>query len=254
MPELKAFTVTGAHYNINDVEKFEKAIQLLRESLFDNGATLFSSDNLITWNRNLSFLREDFFLDLFRDDKYSNDEKSTVWRLYILLYFAEVASKVEGDFVEFGCYTGHTAEYVVKKVNFQKLDKKYYLYDLFEWNKGDGHTHLPAHDTDTMYKDVVKRFSGYPFVQIIKGSVPDSFSQGFPEKIAFAHIDMNHAVPEAAALERVLPVLSRGGAVVFDDYGWWGYSAQKVALDPIAEKHGLKILELPTGQALLIKG
>ena len=251
--KIQPLYLYGAHFNIVDEKKFQQGLQLIRDSLNDKGMTMYASDNLITWNRNLSFLREDFFIDIFKSDKFSKIEKVTVWRLYILLYFAEVASKVDGDFVEFGCYTGHTAESLIKKLDFQKTNKKYYLYDLFEWNKGDGHSHLPAHDTDTMYKDVVDRFAGYPFVQIIKGSVPDSFSQGFPEKIAFAHIDMNNAAPEAGALERVLPVLSRGGVVVFDDYGWWGYSEQKMALDPIAKKHNLKILELPTGQALLIK-
>jgi len=83
--------------------------------------------------------------------------------------------------------------------------------------------------------------------------VPSSFSQGFPKKIAFAHIDMNHPDPESAALESVLPILSNGGVIIFDDYGWHGYRRQKLALDPIAERMGHKILELPTGQGLLFK-
>ena len=41
--------------------------------------------------------------------------------------------------------------------------------------------------------------------------------------------------------------------IIFDDYGWWGYSAQKKVLDPIAKEFGETILELPTGQGLLIK-
>ena len=112
---------------------------------------------------------------------------------------------------------------------------------------------MPGHDNPRMYDDVVARFAAYPFVRVIRGAVPDSFAQGFPDRIAFAHIDMNHPVPEAAALEAVLPRLSSGGAIIFDDYGWWGYSAQKIALDPIVARHGLKLLELPTAQALLIK-
>jgi hypothetical protein len=208
---------------------------------------------VITWNRNLSFLRDDFFVEMLKSDEFSSTEKSTVWRLYILLYFAETASSLDGDFMELGCYTGHTAEHVIKRLDFPAMGKAYYLYDLFEWQEGDGHTRLDAHDTGTMYDDVRARFAPYPFVKLIKGSVPESFAQGFPEKIAFAHIDMNHPAPESGALARVLPRLVPGGAIVFDDYGWWGYSAQKAALDPVAAEHGLKILELPTGQGLLIK-
>ena len=104
-----------------------------------------------------------------------------------------------------------------------------------------------------MYKKVVERFADQPWINIIAGPVPNSFAEGFPETIAFAHIDMNHPVPEEAALKIVLPKLSPGGCIIFDDYGWWPYSAQKRVLDPIVADMKLKILELPTGQGLLIK-
>jgi O-methyltransferase len=104
-----------------------------------------------------------------------------------------------------------------------------------------------------MFEDVKERFSEFDFVKIIKGSVPESFSDGFPDKIAFAHIDMNHPDPEVGALKAILPKLSKGGAVILDDYGWWGYSPQKIALDPIIKENGLSVLELPTGQGLILK-
>lgn len=88
---------------------------------------------------------------------------------------------------------------------------------------------------------------------IIKGSVPGTFNQGFPDAISFCHIDMNHPDPEVGALRGVLPRLSSGGIFILDDYGWWGYSAQKNGLDPITAEYGLDILELPTSQGLLIK-
>jgi len=47
--------------------------------------------------------------------------------------------------------------------------------------------------------------------------------------------------------------VSPGGLVVFDDYGWSGYAAQKVAEDAFMRQRGHSILELPTGQGLLIK-
>lgn len=249
---LKPLGMHGGHFNVKDGDKFKAALKLLRESLFDGGATLFEADNLITWNRNLSFLRDDFFIDIIKRPGASVLEKSIVWRSYILLYFAEIAAGADGDFVELGCHEGTTADLITRRLDLGSLGKKLVLYDLFEWKPGDGHTHLPELDDPDMHKKVVARFSDRPFVHVIKGRVPDSLAEGFPEKIAFAHIDMNHPTPEAGALEAVLPRLSKGGAVVFDDYGWWHYSSQKIALDPIAAAHGLKILELPTGQGLLL--
>jgi len=252
LPKLKPLAMSGGVFNIVNPAKFKIAIELLAESLFDKGATMFCADNLITWNRNLSFLRDQFFIDKLNDPKLTSTEKSVVWRTYILLYFAKIAIHVDGDFVEFGCHTGHTASEVVAKVDFVKSCKQYYLYDLFEWKDGDEHTQLEGHKNPRMYEDVVKKFAQYLFVHVIRGSVPESLEQGFPEKIAFAHIDMNHPKPEAGVLEQVLPRLSSGGVIIFDDYGWWGYSAQKIAIDPIVAKHNLDILELPTGQGLSI--
>lgn len=250
---LESRSMSGAHFNIVDHDKFQQGLALIKESLFDQGASLFSSDNVIAWNRNLSFLREPFFLDILNDDTHSIVEKSIIWRTYILLYFAEIARSAEGDFVELGCHTGYTASQVVRKIDFRAISKQYYLYDLFSWTEGDAHSHFEGHDNPRMFEDVQARFAAFEFVKIIKGSVPQSFSQGFPDKIAFAHIDMNHPDPEVGALKAVLPRLSKGGAVILDDYGWWGYSAQKMALDPIIAEHGLHVLELPTGQGLILK-
>lgn len=104
-----------------------------------------------------------------------------------------------------------------------------------------------------MYEDVADRFADQPRIPVIRGSVTDSFIQGFLERIAFAHIDINNPDRESGALNEVLPRLSPGGIIIFDDYGWWSHSSQKRALDPIAAAHGLIILELPTGQGLLFK-
>ncbi|MDD5174794.1 MAG: tetratricopeptide repeat protein, partial [Sterolibacterium sp.] len=250
---LKPLGMMGNVYNVNDFEKFSRGIELIKESLFDKGATLYCSDNLITWNRNYSFLRSNYFLDILHNEEIGSPWKSIVWRTYVLLYFAEIARKAEGDYVELGCHTGHTALQVISKLNFSDLHKKYYLYDLFEWNKGDEHTHLEGHDDPLMYEKVLNLFCIYNFVKIVKGSVPQSFVHGFPEKVAFAHLDMNHPDPEAGALKVVLPKLSKGGVVILDDYGWWGYRAQKIVLDPIISENGLTILELPTGQGLIIR-
>jgi O-methyltransferase len=241
----------GVNFNIRDHKKFNQALQLLREST--GGIPMFAADNVITWNRNLSFMRQDFFSEILSGDESDAIEKSCIWRLYILLYFAESCQHLEGDYVELGCHKGATAKRLTERVDFQALGKRYWLYDLFGWSEGDEHTHMPGHDNPRMYEDVVDRFADQPWVQVIRGSVPGSFSQGFPDRIAFAHIDMNHPTPESGALEVVLPRLSPGGFIVFDDYGWWGYSAQKRALDPIAASHGFNILELPTGQGLLLK-
>jgi O-methyltransferase len=249
---LQPTNMFGSFFNVKDGDKFRKGIALIKESLSDNGATLFCSDNLITWNKNLSFLRDEFYLDILRNDDINKIDKSIIWRTYILLYFAKHASSVKGDYLELGCYQGYTASQVIKAINFSEIHKSYFLYDLFEWKEGDEHTKKPGHDDPFMYEMVKERFADFDFVKIIKGYVPNSFSAGFPDEIAFVHIDMNHPDSESGALRAVLPKLSKGGVIILDDYGWWGYSAQKIALDPIISENGLSVLELPTGQGLIL--
>ena len=252
--KLEGKSLIGGHYSIKDPEKFNRAVMLLKESLIEEAAaSFFCSDNLVTWNRNLSFLRDDFYLEMLSNKSISLIEKSIIWRTYILLYFCKLAIHTQGDFMELGCYQGSTAFQIIKGIDFKKTNRRYYLYDLFSWKAGDEHDHFPEHDNAQMYENVLDKFSVFPFVKVIKGSVPDSFNEGVPDKVAFAHIDMNHPIAESKALEIILPKLSNGGVIIFDDYGWWSYSAQKIALDPIASAYDLEILELPTGQGLLIK-
>ena len=83
--------------------------------------------------------------------------------------------------------------------------------------------------------------------------MPDSFAQACPREIAFLHLDLNSSTAETAALEALFDRVSPVGVIVFDDYGWTGYESQHNAANAFAEKREHMILELATGQGLLIK-
>jgi predicted O-methyltransferase YrrM len=97
------------------------------------------------------------------------------------------------------------------------------------------------------------RFKGLDNVRIVQGEVPKSLAGTAPETIAFLHIDMNNAAAEVGALDALWDRVVPGGAVVFDDYGWNGYTPQKEAEDAFLAARGYSVLELPTGQGLVIK-
>ena len=250
---FKALSLEVGHFLIEDIEKFRNGYKLIKESLGEYADTIFSSDNMICWNRNYSFLRDIFYKNLLYDKELDTSAKTTIWRTYILVYFAKICSNLSGDYLELGTYKGHTAQVLTKKIDFEKLEKNYLLYDLFEWKDGDAHSPLNGLMDKNLYSHVCKKFEKNKNVKIVKGPVPDTLHDTIPEKIAFAHIDMNHWVPEASSLEMILPKMSLGAVIVFDDYGWFCYHQQKIALDPIAKEYGQEILELPTGQGILIK-
>jgi O-methyltransferase len=242
----------GHNFNVVNPPLHGHSINGLIKSLVPGmGEHFFCADNLITWNRNLSFLQNKDFVEIVQRNSNTDVERAIIWRTYILCYFAKFAKRLEGDFVEVGAYEGNTANIVIEDAKLQESGKKYFLYDAFEHTGTEENHSLPAHSPE-LYAKVKQRFEKYEFVNVIKGYVPDSFALGFPQKIAFAHVDLNQATAEVAALERILPILVPGGVIILDDYGWWAYHQQKQAEDPLFARYGLEVLELPTGQGLVL--
>lgn len=111
---------------------------------------------------------------------------------------------------------------------------------------------MPDHSKQ-LYAWVKERFSEFPNVTVTQGRVPDILADVAPQKIAFMHLDLNNAGAEIGALEVLFDRMVPGAVMVLDDYGWQAYRAQKLAEAPWLEKRGYRVLELPTGQGLVIK-
>ena len=110
---------------------------------------------------------------------------------------------------------------------------------------------MPAHSA-ALFGEVQARFAECPCVKVIKGYVPQTFAEGLPDRIALAHIDLNQVPAEIAAPRIILPGIVPGGLLILDDFGWWGYRAQKVAEGPLRAEYRLQVLELPTSQRLVM--
>jgi hypothetical protein len=151
-------------------------------------------------------------------------------------------------------------------VDLPRTGKSFYLYDTF-----DGFSPKYSSDADfpdapqlydlsdrsykipQLYEFVRNRFATKAYVKVIKGVVPDILHALSPTRIAFLHIDMNSPNAETGALDVLFDRISSGGFVIFDDYGWTVFRKQKHAADQFMAAHGYDILELPTGQGLMIK-
>jgi len=155
---------------------------------------------------------------------------------------------------------------VAQCTDFAQRGKTFYLYDTFAG-------FAPAHSSpadfpdspgfldfaDKIYKDpaiypeVVEKFRDVANVRIVRGVLPDTLCNIAPEKIAFLHIDINSPAAEIGTLEVLFDRVVAGGIVVFDDYGWHLFRRQMEAEDAFMAARGYQILELPTGQGLLVK-
>jgi O-methyltransferase len=239
-----------ASFFVNNPTTFVPALQAVVNEVPPYG--VFAGDNLFTFGRNLSFLDDEAFMAAVNRHAQTEVEQAVIWRVYTLCWAAKRAMRLEGDLVECGCYKGTSARIVADYVGLGSSSKHMYLYDLFEHTSDMKHHAMPEHSTHLVNR-VRERFNDLANVHVIQGEVPKSFEKGLPEKIAFLHVDMNNAEAEIGTLEGLYDRVQPGAIIVFDDYGWLAYRAQKIAEDQFFERTGLQILEIPTGQGILVK-
>jgi hypothetical protein len=99
----------------------------------------------------------------------------------------------------------------------------------------------------------VRRRLHHDFVRFHPGWIPERFPDVADRRFCFVHVDVDLYEPTRAALEFFHPRLSPGGVVLFDDYGFSTCPGARRAVDEFAAGVPERIVEVPTGQAFLIK-
>lgn len=162
--------------------------------------------------------------------------------------------RVEGDFVEYGVALGGSAILIAASM---APERRFTGYDLFgtippptEADGPESHERYEAivsgcsngiggdryygYEPDLLAKVETQfmRF-GVPVdgerIALMKGLFEKTVSFAPDKRIAFAHIDCDWHDPVALCLERTYPHLSRGGAVILDDYNDYGGCRKAVA-------------------------
>jgi SAM-dependent methyltransferase len=217
----------------------------------------FAMDMLVTVGRNMGFLEDADFMRAVNEEARSDQERSLIWRLHVLCWCGQNALRLAGDFVECGVFQGFSTAVVARYLRFQDQRRSWYLYDTFSGIPADqrnaGSTGPDVVFPADLYESVQRRFAAYPNVRVVRGRIPEILSEAAPVSIAFMHLDLNSAPAELGALQRLYDRLVPGGYLVLDDYGWYPYRQQKAEEDPFFQARGTRVLELPTGQGLVIK-
>ena len=242
----------GKFRNSQDVEFLKEAIERFKQMF----SGVYAGDNAILFDRSLGFLEDERFMDAFNSNVQSDQDQSLILRLNTLVWAARQALPVKGDFVECGVHRGFCSAVIADCLDFGKIKKTLYLYDTFEGipeEYDSENRDAPEYAEPGVHESVIERFSEYKNVRIVKGVVPDTFADAAPKKIALLHLDLNSSKAEVAALDALFDRISPGGVIVFDDYGWADYRAQRLAADEFMKTRGYRILEIPTGQGLMIK-
>ena len=232
----------------------------------------FWGDRLLTLDKSAGFLAEPAFQKaLAQADSSTGANQYTsphgiAWRYHTLIWAARSCLKLPGDFVECGVYRGDMTWMITQCVDLRAAGKKFYLYDTFAGldprypgesalAKAQDFAQFSAseYSAQDIEGHVRGRFQSMDYVVVTKGVVPDVLHQIAPDTIAFMHIDMNSPKAEAGALDMLFDRVSPGGIIVFDDYGWKQFEKQKESADRFMAARGQIIMELPTGQGLMVK-
>ena len=220
-------------------------------------ARTFAANMLITFDRNQGFLDDPDFMRAFNTIAQSPTEKSLLWRLHVFCWCARNGLRRDGDFVECGVFEGFSVAVAARLLDFAQTQRRWFLYDTFAGippdQIGTGHVSPKAYADPNLFGRVEARFEKYPNIEVIQGRVPEVLAEVAPERIAFLHLDMNSAQAEVGALETLYERVVEGGQILLDDYGWLTYRGQKAAEDLFFGRYGVPVLELPTGQGLVVK-
>lgn len=228
----------------------------------------YHGDGLAVWAKNVDFLSDPGFVrayDLAADSGHhfcQKGEKFKIeWRVNTALWAARQAARLEGDFVECGVNTGILSLAICHYLDFNSLDKRFFLFDTYsgipEDQPGYGESAENIRQKNQYYFDCYdlarKNFAPWPKVHLVRGKVPDTLGTVNIDKVCYLSLDMNVAEPELAALGHFWPRLVPGAIVLIDDYGWQTCEQQKAAIDGFAANIGIPVLFLPTGQGIIVK-
>lgn len=147
------------------------------------------------------------------------------YRCYELWDLGTSLASVEGDYLEVGVWRGGTGCLLAQSV--RNTPKKVFLADTFSGvvkvsvkdtaYKGGEHA-----DTSEEAVHLLARQLKLSNISVLKGIFPDDTAQAVNGKIALFHCDVDVYQSAKDTVEWVLPRLSQGGAIVFDDYGFYG--------------------------------
>jgi len=253
-----------------------KAVSSLIKDLFKRCGFILLRDRPYIYNQdglfsihNHDFITDPAFIKAYQRGIKASDGVDSLfhWRVHVVLWVAQAASKLPGDFVECGVNKGFYSSAIMQYLDWNSLDKKFFLLDTFngidERFVNDEEKRLGRLEINQRVLDqggyelnvesVRKNFSEWERVQIIQGAVPETLRQVDTEQVAYLHLDMNCAIPEVAATEFFWPRLVPGGFVLFDDYAYAGFEPQHSALNKFADSKRIKVMSLPTGQGLVCK-
>jgi len=270
--ELDSILNSLSRYRADQKQAARIFDRVLNDIVATNHRSMSWGDRLLTLDKSAAFRDDETFRAALAHADSSTgmtqykSPDGIAWRYNTLIWAARTCLPLPGDFVECGVYRGDMTWMVTRNVPIRQVAKTFYLYDTFSgfdprYSSEADFAYAPETFAISNYEyktpgneDYVReRFRDDDYIVVTKGVVPDILHEVAPSAIAFLHLDMNSPRAEIGALEILFDRISANGIIVLDDYGWKIFQPQKAAADEFMRARGQVILEMPTGQGLMIK-
>ena len=164
------------------------------------------------------------FLDVY--GMVQNHTLVDIFRCHELHDLVRTVATIPGDIIEIGVWRGGTAAILCSAARRWKPASTVWLCDTFSGVVKAGALdsgYIGGEHADTgvtLVEDLLGR-TGVTNWKILKGIFPEDTSHAITfEKIALCHIDVDVYQSATDIVSWVLPRMSSGGIIVFDDYGF----------------------------------
>lgn len=166
-----------------------------------------------------------------------------------------VSISVPGDVAEVGVWRGGTAAVIASAVR-RKASKTIHLFDTFSGMPESDPSkdfHKAGDFSDVSQSEVASFLSAYGNFDIHAGVFPGTASTLDGIRFSFVHVDADIYKSVMDCCVFFYPRVSKGGIIVFDDYGFQTCHGAKMAVDEYFSDRRDPPIYLPTGQCMIIK-
>jgi hypothetical protein len=133
-----------------------------------------------------------------------------------------VRNNTEGDIAEFGSYKGHSGYLISEILKNNGSDKLLFMFDTFEAFPGEefGIDSFWSNTHKVDFEEVKRRLASQQNVKLVKGDFTETLPLQGIKKLSFIYVDCDSYRATKFLIEYLYDnVLSKGGFMVFEDYG-----------------------------------
>jgi len=237
---------------------------------------LNKNTNYVIFNRNylIRYYKDNHFIKLynealFKTNSQARDSFSKQLRYYGLFQMVNyiINNGISGDFVECGCWRGHSAYMIAKLISNSGDLRKFHIFDSFEGGLSEKTKEdkilLAKKDPESIKREkeaffsteeeVQKALSEFNFVKLYKGWIPDRFDDVKKNVFSLVNLDLDLYQPIRDSLNFFYPRLSDKGVIIIDDYGTTDWPGVKKAVDLFIEQNKITFAIETTGSIIIIK-